>query len=368
MSRLVAVALSPGPRFVTTLEQIWSDGDALLPLDVRLSPSVQTTLMTAMGASARIDDDGVHQLPSGRPVEPGDALVIATSGTTGHPKGVVLTHGAIVASATITSKALAASPDDHWLSCLPLAHIGGLSVVTRALHTGARLTVLPRFDDEAVAAVDATLISVVPALLSRFDVSRFRAVLLGGAAPPQQLPSNVVATYGMTETGSGVVYDRRPLDGVAVRADQGGQLWIASPTLMRCYRDGTSPLIDGWLPTGDAGAVLDDGSVSVFGRMAEVINTGGQKVWPVAVERVLNQHPSIAASVVHGEPDPTWGERVVATVELEKGASTPLLAELKAAVTEQVAPYAAPKEVRVTASLARTTSGKLRRPQPSTND
>ena len=137
--------------------------------------------------------------------------------------------------------------------CLPLNHVGGLSVVTRALHTGTQLTVLPRFDEEAVAASPATLTSLVAATLPRVDARRFRHILLGGAAPPADRPSNCVATYGMTETGSGVVYDGRPLDRVEVRIDATGEIHLRGPMLLRCYSDGTSPLCDGWLPTGDIG-------------------------------------------------------------------------------------------------------------------
>src|SRR5437879_3032321 len=148
------------------------------------------------------------------PVEDGDALVVATSGTTGEPKGVVLTHDAVEASARATSDRLAVDPArDTWLSYLPLAHIGGLSVVTRALVTGTPLT----FDVEA----GATLVSLVPTQLRRLDARAFRTIVLGGAAPPEDRPANCVVTYGMTETGSGVVYDGVPLAGVQVRAVAG---------------------------------------------------------------------------------------------------------------------------------------------------
>ena len=107
-----------------------------------------------------------------------------TSGTTGAPKGVVLTHDAVVASAVASSARLDVTADDHWLACLPLSHVGGLSVVTRALHTGTRLTVIGGFDVDAVERSDATLVSLVSTALHRIDASRFRTILLGGARPP----------------------------------------------------------------------------------------------------------------------------------------------------------------------------------------
>ena len=134
----------------------------------------------------------------------------------------MLTHDAVAASAWATSRRLGVTADDHWLACLPLAHVGGLAVVTRALVIGTRLTVLPGFEPDAVTAAGATLVSLVATALRRIDPPPFRTIVLGGAAPPADLPPNVVTTYGMTETGSGVVYDGRPLDGVDVRIDDDG--------------------------------------------------------------------------------------------------------------------------------------------------
>src|SRR5690606_34836965 len=122
------------------------------------------------------------------------------------------------ASALATSQRLGVDPErDRWLACLPLAHVGGLSVVTRALLTGTPLTMHDGFDAAQLAAAVAagcTLTSLVPTALARIDPAPWRRILLGGQAPPADRPANVIATYGMTETGSGVVYDGLPLDGV----------------------------------------------------------------------------------------------------------------------------------------------------------
>ena len=131
---------------------------------------------------------------------------------------------------------MAVTSDDHWLACLPLSHVGGLAVVTRALSTGTRLTVLPGFDPAAVQSSEATLVSLVATALRRIDPARFRLIVLGGAAVPDDLPGNVVTTYGMTETGSGIVYDGVPLDGVEVRVADDGEIHVRGPMLLRAYR------------------------------------------------------------------------------------------------------------------------------------
>lgn len=379
MPDLVVLDLPAGPLFVDALRGAWDAGDAVLPLDPRLPPPAARRLLEAFRPSRVVSETGTASLPGGQPVEPGDALVVATSGTSGEPKGVVHTHDSVAASALATSRALGADPGrDRWVACLPLAHIGGLAVVTRALVTGTPCTVLPRFDAGQVAALaaeGATLVSLVATALGRTDVSGYRAVLLGGAAPPDGLPANVVATYGMTETGSGCVYDGRALDGVEVRigtvgdgaddraADAGiGEVLLRGPMLLRAYRDGTDPrLPGGWLPTGDGGRLRADGTLEVVGRLAEVIVTGGEKVWPVATEAVLARHPAVAEVAVWKRPDPEWGERVVAWVVARPGHAVPTVAELRDLAAGQLGPWAAPKEVVPVDALPRTPGGKVRR-------
>ena len=218
MRELVALDLPGGTRFVDELQRAWDAGDAVLPVDQRLPMHQRDALVATMGATSVVtSSDRVHT-GVGRPVEVGDALVVATSGSTGEPKGVVLTHDAVAASSAATSARLNVTSDDHWLACLPLSHVGGLSVVCRALHTGTRLTVLPGFEVDAVESSGATLVSLVSTALQRIDAFLFRTIVLGGSRPPDDRPPNTVTTYGMTETGSGVVYDRRPLDIVGINA------------------------------------------------------------------------------------------------------------------------------------------------------
>ena len=163
MPHLVAVDLPGGAAFVDTLRREWDQGNAVLPIDRRLPVPARAALLAAMAPDRLVDEQGSHTL-DGRGVEEGDALVIATSGSTGTPKGVVLTHAAVAASAHATSHHLGIHRTDTWLACLPLAHIGGLSVVTRALVTETPLVVHDGFDAGAVeraAREGATAVSLV---------------------------------------------------------------------------------------------------------------------------------------------------------------------------------------------------------------
>ena len=350
--RLVPIDLPGGPEFVEALQRTWDEGDAVLPVDPRLPRPAVMSLVETM----RPDE----------PVDEGDALVVATSGTTGSPRGVVLTHDAVRASAVATSARLSVDPSrDVWLACLPLAHVGGLSVVTRAIVTGTPLMLHPGFDVDAVssaAADGATLVSLVATALQRIDPSWFRTIVLGGSAPPADLPPNVVTTYGMTETGSGIVYDGVPLDGVDVRVDpSSGEITVRGPMLLRAYRDGADPKdVDGWFRTGDVGS-LDAGRLHVFGRLDDVIITGGENVWPDAVEAVLLSLPSVHEVAVVGRADDEWGQRIVAVVVPADPSAPPTLDELRSTVKEQLGPWAAPRELQLAESLPRTALGKVRR-------
>ncbi len=364
--RLVALDLPGGPAFVEELQRIWAAGDAAFPVDQRLPVAARRRLIERMGVGDEIDD--------------GDALVVATSGSSGEPKGVVLTHDAVTASALATSARLEVRADDHWLACLPLSHVGGLSVVTRALVTGTRLTVHPGFDAAAVDASGATLVSLVATALGRIHADRFRTIVLGGGRPPVDRPANTVTTYGMTETGSGVVYDGIPLDGVEVRighpapADRSaddveggtvgaeGEILLRGPMLMRTYRDGSTAIdADGWLHTGDVGAWRPDGRLHVIGRAGDLIITGGENVWPEAVERLLGEHPGVAEVLVRGVDDAEWGQLVEAVVVPAAPTAPPTLDELRDFVKRSEPAHMAPRRLRLVDALPRTSLGKLRR-------
>jgi O-succinylbenzoic acid--CoA ligase len=236
--------------------------------------------------------------------------------------------------------------------------VGGLTVITKALHQGTTLTVHPRFDPDAVNASPATLVSLVGTVLDRVDTARFRRIVIGGDAPPSSLPANVVSTYGMTETGSGVVYDGIPLDGVEVTLDERQEILIKSATLLRAYRDGSDPKRDGWLPTGDVGSWDPDGRLIVHGR-DDMIVSGGENVYAGAVEAALARHESVAEIGVAGVPDEQWGHVVVAFV-VPHGAP-PSLESLRDLAKQTLPAYAAPRRLMIVDSLPRTSLGKIRR-------
>jgi len=362
---LVALDTAPGPPWLDAVRRIWDDGDAVAPLDP-LDPPARRSLVLAELAPGAIDDGHGSRvvLPTGRPVETGDALVMATSGTTANPKGVVLTHESLDWAARASAEALGAGADDVWLACLPLHHIGGFSVVTRAWTSGSGLVVHDGFEAAAVEAAarsGATHTSLVTTALRRIDPSLFTTILLGGSSIPRRRPANTVATYGMTESGAGVVYDGVPLPGVEVRIGEDDAILLRSPTLLRCYRDGTIPIDrEGWYRTGDLGA-LHSGRLVVHGRADDVIVTGGEKVWPESVEAALRELPGIADLAVVGRPDPEWGQRVTAVVVPSPGQDPPELAVLRATVAASLPRFCAPRAMEIAEVLPRTSLGKLRR-------
>jgi O-succinylbenzoic acid--CoA ligase len=159
-----------------------------------------------------------------------------------------------------------------------------------------------------------------------------------------------------------VVYDGTPLPGVEVQLADDGEVLLRGPMLLRCYRDGTTPLdAEGWLHTGDLGRWLPDGRLHVDGRRGDLIITGGENVWPDAVEAALSSHPAVAEAAVAAEEDPDWGQRVAAWVVLVDPATPPSLAELRAHVAASLPSFCAPKVVHIVGSLPRTALGKVQR-------
>jgi len=277
------------------------------------------------------------------------------------------------AAVSASLRALGAGAGDGWVSCLPPAHVGGLLVVLRGLLGGVPLAF--RSPGRLEPAGEFPFISVVPTQLVRaldagVDLRGYRAMLVGGGGMDEGLRRRAaaagatpVATYGMTQSCGGVVYDGVPLPGVSLRLSDAGEIQLAGPTLLRGYRDGTGAGLtaDGWLPTGDAGWIDAGGRLRVRGRLDELIVTGGEKVWPAEVEAVLRSHPSVAECAVIGRDDPTWGRRVVAVVVPRDPAAPPTLETLRDHVGSVIGRHQAPRELEVVESLPRTALGKVRR-------
>jgi o-succinylbenzoate---CoA ligase len=369
---LVALSLPPGTQFVEAAERVWAADGAILPLDPAAPADVVRRLLAALRPHVVVDDDGEHVLTGAADVDEGVALVVATSGSTGVPKGAQLSWHALDASAAASRERIGADPTDSWLSCLPWQHIGGLQVWLRARMGSLPLDVQPRFDVDSVAQSPATLVSLVPTQLARLldagvDLRRFRVILLGGAPAPAAVldrayaaGGRVVTTYGMSETCGGCVYDGRPLTGVQVATEPGeGRIRISGAVLMSGYRlqpDRTDAVLsDGWLVTEDVGS-FDDGRLVVHGRADDVVVTGGENVATDAVAEMLSGHPDVEDVAVAGVPDDEWGERVVAVVVA--GDRTPTLDELRRWVTERAGASAAPRGLVLVPRIPRLTSGK----------
>ncbi|WP_369132911.1 o-succinylbenzoate--CoA ligase [Modestobacter sp. I12A-02662] len=372
MARQLTLVPAPPPEAAgAALTTVWPalrrslDGDA--PLAV---------LPAAPGPAAAAR--GV--LRPDEPLEPGTDLVVVTSGSTGGAKGVLLSAGALRASAAATEHRLGGP--GSWLLMLPPSAVGGLQVLARSALAGRVPAVLERGEPLAAAvarlpAGDRRYTSVVPTQLRRLlatdpeALASFDAVLVGGAATDAPLLDaaraagvRVLTTYGMSETAGGCVYDGRPLDRVTVRVDEGVEL--SGPVLAHGYRLDPAataaafvPDPDGstWFRTRDAGALDRDGRLTVHGRLDDVVVTGGVNVSPQAVEAALRAHPAVADAVVAGLPDPEWGQRVVAVVVPAPGAD-PQLADLRAWVAGRLGGPAAPRELHRVDAVPTLHTGK----------
>jgi O-succinylbenzoic acid--CoA ligase len=345
-------------------------GEAVLPLNAA-DPSA-STLLAGMAPDT--------------PVEPGTAVVIATSGSTGAPKGVLLSSAALTASARATHDRLGGP--GHWLLATPAHYIGGLQVLVRARLAGTKAAYLVgagfRPDDFAAAASPVLAASgpsytaLVPTQLVRLldddgaglEAARaFDAIVLGAAATSPKLRTRaaeagvrITPAYGMSETASGCVYDGVPLDGVRVELDADDRIRIAGDVLAHGYRLAPELTAEsfggGWFRTSDRGRIHADGRVEVLGRADDVINTGGVKVSAAAVERVLGGQPGVRDACVVGLPDPEWGEAVVALVVTDGAADD---SGLRAAVRAELGPAATPKRLEFTTELPLRGPGKIDR-------
>jgi o-succinylbenzoate---CoA ligase len=356
-------------------------GPAILPLDPGLPAARLGALIDAFAPSVIESSQGLERYAAARSavgpapgVGAGTALVIATSGSTGQPKGTELSAAALVASARATLRRIGAGPGERWLCCLPTFHIAGIQVLVRSLLAGTDPVVADRLEPGALTASGCAHVAVVPTQLRRMvdagdDLTSVKTILLGGAAAPAGLVDaaraaggRIVTTYGMSETSGGCVYDGMPLDDVSVDIGPDGRIRIAGPVLFSGYRlrpDLTAEVRDGrWFVTSDIGSIGPAGRLRVRGRADDVINTGGEKVVAAEVEAALVTCEGVREAAVVGRPDPEWGELVTAVVVPADPSAPPLLADIRAHVRARMPAYAAPAALLLVPEMPMLRSGK----------
>jgi O-succinylbenzoic acid--CoA ligase len=387
----VALALPAGLNFACALHGCLLLGATAVPVDLRMSAAERARI--AGGALVLVDEPldashgaqrAGHALVSSHDLA-ATAVVIHTSGTSSAPKPVELTYGNLLWSAHGSAVALGLDPNERWLCALPLSHVGGLSILVRSAIYGTTAVVHERFDTEPVLAAlrngRITLVSLVATTLARLldagldHPSSLRCALTGGGPVPAALVERAAAagvpvsmTYGLTEACSQVTTapvaalaegDRGagpPLFCTRVRCAEDGEILVAGPTVAP-----GSLAEDGWLHTGDLGALDEQGRLTVTGRKADTIVSGGENVSPSEVEAVLEAHPAVLEAAVVGRADEEWGEAVTAIVLARDGAQLDDGA-LRAHCAAALAPYKVPKRIVVRAEpLPRTRSGKLLR-------
>lgn len=362
VNELVCLDMANSQLFVDRLSRAWDNDDAIFPLDQRLPLAARERILNVVKPTIMATIDGDTRV-DGIPVEPGDAVVVATSGTSGVAKAAVLTMSAVEASARATTERLNVSLRDTWLACLPPSHVGGLSVITRSLIMGTSLIPVPSFSPdsyEEAAKSGATLVSLVSTALQRIDPSLFRTIVLGGSRQASQLPANCVTTYGLTETGSGVVYNGKALRGVELEI-RDSIVYIKAPMLLRAYRDGSVPLdSNGWFCTGDRGSISDDGVLQIEGRDSDLIISGGENIWPENVEDALRDFPDVTDLCVAGVPDPEWGHAVHVWL-VTTSTDTPSLDAVRAHVKQTLPAHCAPRQLHIVSEIPRTALGKPQR-------
>jgi o-succinylbenzoate---CoA ligase len=334
-------------------------------------------------------------------IEEGTAAIFFTSGTTGAPKGAQLSERAFIASADASARHLGWRANDRWLLALPLAHIGGFSIVTRSL-LARRTIVLPegtaRFDEEVIVRAierdQATIASLVPSMLVRLlerapawrPPPGLRAILLGGAPAPAALLASarergvpILTTYGLTEACAqvtlqalGTLPDPKhgagaPLAQIEVRVRGGSsEIEVRGPTMMLGYLgiDRTMTFDHaGWFATGDFGRFDEEGRLHLLGRRSDLIVTGGENVYPLELERALEACAEVRTACVLGLPDERWGE-IVCAVIVARDPSVPVglvIERVERFGREHLAAFKRPKRIEVVEALPVSEGGKVDR-------
>lgn len=358
-------------------------------LNTRLTPSELRTQLAATGAVGVVGTDQPLGVPNLDP-DDGDselrdslssteiAVIAYTSGTTGEPRGVMLTQANLDAAVRASVRHLDHQATDTWLAVLPLFHIGGASIVFRSAFVGSKVVLHERFDSAQAAAAlhEVTMASLVGAMLEpilKADPGPYhgtKAVLVGGGATPPDLMDrayeaglSVLATYGMTEAASQVAtapLRSRPaqrvaaLPGVKLLIDA-GQIFVQGDMVARWFVGQDAPGPD-WLPTGDLGVVDEHGMLTVLGRSKDMIISGGENIAPQQVEHALLELDAVKDCGVVGIPDDTWGELVAAAVVTERD-----IASLEEALRENLAGFKIPKRWIAVDKIPRNQMGKVDR-------
>jgi o-succinylbenzoate---CoA ligase len=351
--------------------------------------------LTDAESAALVGD--LESLDKKRVIDDRALAIVFTSGTSGKSKGAILDRAAFEASANASAANLPWQKNDRWLLCMPLAHVGGLSVVTRCLMGGACVVFQAKFDADTVLATvargDITRVSVVPTML--FDLlardrdnqlAKLETVLLGGAAASPTLLEEcarrkirALTTYGLTEACSQVTTQRprdpkmfeagsgHPLSGteIKIRKDDGnvckpgeiGSISIRGATLMRGYVS-ASPLGDAFFDTGDVGSFDDRGALHVASRRSDVIISGGENIYPLEVEAALTACTGVDAAVVFGVTDERWGEIVAAVLVVGKNFDETRVSD---ELASKLARFKAPRKIAIASALPKSEGGKVAR-------
>ncbi|MEX1046060.1 MAG: class I adenylate-forming enzyme family protein [Actinomycetota bacterium] len=387
----VAVIAEPSPFALEVVAATAHIGATLVPLSPS-APEAETerllrrTKPKIVLRAGSLDGAGHADRPGHQPNPDDAACIVFTSGSTGEPKGIVLTNRNIEASAAAAEAALRLTQDDRWLLCLPLHHVGGLSTIYRAMHTGFAVVPVAPFEPRAVIqAIDengVTAISLVPTMLHRLLEAGWEApgslrfALVGGAPCPRRLLDEamsrgipVAPTYGMTETASqaatlppwgvapgGTVGTALP--GISITTGDWpsepsppgipARIWIRGEAVAHETIDGPLAAEDGWLATDDAGSLDAEGNLTVLGRLDGSIITGGDNVSPKQVEEALLRMSVVEQAAVMGIPDEERGERVVAAVVLNEPTDSKALRDELAG---ELPPHAVPREIVLMDSL-----------------
>ena len=398
----VGIRAANSAGFVVAVHALMRVGAVVVPINTRLTKREVAFQTEDADLQITLEDADLAQLLSGPRVGAGVAQhefemdawhsILYTSGTTGRPKGAILTYGNHWSSAVASALNLGLLPNDTWLVCLPLFHVGGLSILLRSVICGMTALVLPRFEaaevNRAIDEQGVTIVSVVSTMLDRMLTARgarvypasLRCVLLGGGPAPLPLLQRatdlgvpVVQTYGLTETASQFTTlapedalarlgsAGKPLMGSQIRVGSDGEIAVRGPSVSPGYLHGASSLdADGWLHTGDLGYLDADGYLYVLDRRDDLIVSGGENVYPAEVEAVLLAHPAVADAGVVGVADAEWGRTAAAFVVLADGGIA-TSEELINFCRERLAAYKVPRNIEFREALPRNASGKLLR-------